>query len=42
MLICPFKLKAVDDGVLDDVAESVVCVISGVRADEYIRKFLEP
>src|SRR6266516_940702 len=42
MLISPFKCQAVDDGVLNHVAQGVVCVIGGVRTDKNIRQALQP
>src|SRR5215467_16255606 len=42
MLISPFKCQAIDDGVLNHVAQGVVCVIGGVRTDKHIRQLLQP
>src|SRR6266568_861162 len=42
MLISPFKFQAVDDRVLNNVAQGVVCVVGRVRADKHIRQFLQP
>src|SRR5487761_133767 len=42
MLIPAFKFQAVDDGVLNHVAQGVVCVIGGVRANKHIRQMLQP
>src|SRR4051794_38863562 len=40
MLVGAFELQAVGDGVLDGVAQGMVCVIGGVRADDHIRQLL--
>src|SRR6266702_1936494 len=40
MLIPAFKFQAVDDGVFNNVAQGVVCVVGRVRADKHIRQFL--
>src|SRR3984893_10704718 len=42
MLISPFKFQAVDDIVLNNVTQGVVCVIGGVRANKHIRQLLQP
>src|SRR5215470_193566 len=42
MLISSFKFQAIDDGVLNHVAQGVVRVIGGVRADKHIRQPLQP
>src|ERR1700730_12262244 len=36
------KFQAVDDAVLDDVAQGMVCVIGGMRADNHLRQLLQP
>src|SRR5579859_859812 len=41
-LISPFEFEAVDDGVFHRVAQGVVCVVGGVRADEHVRQLLQP
>src|SRR5215469_576404 len=38
----PFEFQAVDDGVLDNVAQGVVRVVGRVRADKRIRQLLQP
>src|SRR5215469_9587731 len=40
MLISPLKLQAVDDRVFNNVAQRVICVIGGVRADNRIWQLL--
>src|SRR6266700_3516493 len=42
MLFSPFEFQAVDNGVLNHVAQGVVCVIGGVRANKHIRQALQP
>src|SRR5258708_7792768 len=42
MLIFPFKFQAVDDGVLNHVAQGVVCVIGSVGTNKHIRQLLQP
>src|SRR5258708_15369541 len=42
MLISPFKFQAVGDGILNGVAQGVICVIGGVRTNNHIRQFLQP
>src|ERR1700738_801752 len=42
MLVPVFKLQAIDETVFNGVAQGVVCVIGGVRADEHIRQSLQP
>src|SRR3954469_24139884 len=42
MLVPALEFQAVDDGVFHGVAQGVVRVIGGVRADEHVRQFLQP
>src|SRR5512146_500729 len=39
MLISPFEFQAVDDGVFNNVAQGVVCVVGRVRANKRIGQF---
>src|ERR1700722_4505970 len=42
MSISPFKFQAVGDTVFNHVAQGMVCVVGGVRADKHIRQLLQP